>query len=149
MREPRCCGSSRKYAVPRRRGLGPGHLRRSPAGRLSPQVWRPRGPRVGPPDAAPLRPLHARRLLRGPGRPARPGGKVVAYTVNRWSPVSLAAKAIPFGLHHAFKRALWRTEERDTFPVAYRMNTRGALRRAFGAHGFREAGFAYLDDCRT
>jgi SAM-dependent methyltransferase len=82
-------------------------------------------------------------------RLTRPGGRVVVYTVNRWSPVSLAAKAIPFGLHHAFKRALWKTEERDTFPVAYRMNTRGALRRAFGAHGFREAGFAYLDDCRT
>jgi SAM-dependent methyltransferase len=82
-------------------------------------------------------------------RLTRPGGKVVVYTVNRWSPVALAAKAIPFGLHHAIKRVLWRTEERDTFPVAYRMNTRRALRGLFERHGFREASFGYLDDCRT
>lgn len=82
-------------------------------------------------------------------RLTRPGGTVVIYTVNKWSPVSLAAKAVPFGLHHAIKRVLWKTEERDTFPVAYQMNTRKVLRRVFEAHGFREASFAYLDDCRT
>lgn len=82
-------------------------------------------------------------------RLTRPGGRVVIYTVNKWSPVSLAAKAVPFGLHHAVKKVLWKTQERDTFPVSYRMNTRGALRRVFEAHGFREASFAYLDDCRT
>src|SRR5205823_1700311 len=48
-------------------------------------------------------------------RLTRPGGKVVVYTVARWSPAALAARVIPFGLHHAIKRVLWRTEERDTF----------------------------------
>jgi SAM-dependent methyltransferase len=82
-------------------------------------------------------------------RLTRPGGQVVVFTINRWSPVSLAASAVPFRFHHAVKRAFWGTEEKDTFPVAYKMNTRRALRRLFAAHGFREEYFASLSDCRT
>jgi SAM-dependent methyltransferase len=78
-----------------------------------------------------------------------PGAKVVVYTVNRWSPVALASRAIPFRLHHPIKHALWKTEERDTFPVAYRMNTRRSLARVFRQGGFEERSFAYLDDCRS
>ena len=78
-----------------------------------------------------------------------PGSKVLVYTVNRWSPVALATRAIPFRLHHPIKRILWKTEERDTFPVAYRMNTRRSLARIFRHWGFEESAFAYLDDCRT
>jgi SAM-dependent methyltransferase len=77
------------------------------------------------------------------------GGVVVIYTINRWSPVSLITWLAPFSLHHPVKRLLWQTEAKDTFPVAYRMNTRSALRALFGRHGFREAHFAYLDDCRS
>jgi SAM-dependent methyltransferase len=82
-------------------------------------------------------------------RLTRLGGKVIIFTVNKWSPASLAAKIIPFRWHHAIKRLLWRSAEQDTFPVSYRMNTRKSLRRAFEARGFRETSFAYLDDCRT
>lgn len=76
-------------------------------------------------------------------------GVVVIYTINRWSPVSLAAWLTPFWVHHPIKRLLWKTEEKDTFPVAYKMNTKGHLRQLFHASGFRERHFAYLDDCRT
>jgi SAM-dependent methyltransferase len=82
-------------------------------------------------------------------RLTRPGGLAVVYTINRWSPVSLAAYLVQFRFHHAIKHRLWKTEEKDTFPVAYRMNTRAALARLFGEGGFRESHFAYLDDCRT
>ena len=82
-------------------------------------------------------------------RVTKVGGVVVVYTINRWSPVSLITWLAPFRLHHPIKRLLWQTEERDTFPVAYRMNTRSTLQQLFGRHGFREAHFAYLDDCRT
>jgi hypothetical protein len=78
-----------------------------------------------------------------------PGGRVVVYTVNRWSPVAVVAALVPFRFHHAVKRAVWRTEERDTFPVVYKMNTRRDLRDWFGRGGFRERSFARLDDCRT
>ena len=79
----------------------------------------------------------------------KPGGKVVVYTVNQWSPVSVIARIAPFRLHHYMKRLLWRTDEKDTFPVTYKMNTRSRLSRLFEENGFREIGFSYLDDCRT
>ena len=79
----------------------------------------------------------------------RPGGKVLIYTVNKWSPVSLIAAVTPVGFHHAVKSIIWNTEEKDTFPTAYRMNTRKALLHAFQNAGFREAEFRYLDDART
>jgi SAM-dependent methyltransferase len=82
-------------------------------------------------------------------RLTRPGSKVVVYTINRWSPVSLVAWATPCSFHHWAKAILWKTEEADTFPVAYRMNTRSTLRKLFAAHGFHEMSFAYLSDCRT
>ena len=78
-----------------------------------------------------------------------PGGRVVVYTVNKLTPVAAAAWAVPFRFHHAIKWRVWKTEEQDTFPVAYRMNARRDLRRLFRAVGLRECLFAYLDDCRT
>ncbi len=77
------------------------------------------------------------------------GGQVVVYTVHSWSPMALLARAVPFRLHHPLKRLFWGTEEKDTFPVVYRMNTRRQLRQLFEASGFVETSFAYLDDCRT
>lgn len=77
------------------------------------------------------------------------GGRVVVYTINLCSPLSWAAFLIPFKLHHPIKRSLWRTEEKDTFPVAYKMNTRRRLRKIFASAGFQERKFAYLSDCRT
>lgn len=79
----------------------------------------------------------------------KPGGRVIVFTVARWSLTALAAWLIPFWLHHPIKRVLWRTEEEDTFPVAYRLNSRSALRRQFGGAGFREVDFRHLDDCRA
>jgi hypothetical protein len=46
------------------------------------------------------------------------------------------------------KKGLWRTEEQDTFEVAYRMNTRASLRKLFRRYGFMENAFAYPADCR-
>ncbi len=79
----------------------------------------------------------------------RPGGRVVIYTVNKWSPVSLIAAVTPLSFHHAVKSVIWNTEEKDTFPTEYRMNTRKTLQRVFRAAKFREESFRYLDDCRS
>ena len=79
----------------------------------------------------------------------KPGGRVVIYTVNKNAPLAVLARVIPFKLHHAIKRFFWRTEERDTFPVVYAMNTSKELATLFVQAGFREQYFAYLDDCRT
>lgn len=82
-------------------------------------------------------------------RLTKPGGQVVIYTVSKWAPASLAAAATPMWVHHAAKTLLWGTEERDTFPTAYKMNTRRTLRGLFAGGGFRETSFRYLDDCRS
>ena len=78
-----------------------------------------------------------------------PGGGCIVYTVNQWSPLPILAWVIPFRFHHALKSLVWGTEEKDTFPVAYKMNTRERLACQFRQAGFRECFFAYLDDCRT
>ena len=75
------------------------------------------------------------------GSLARPGGRVVVYTVSRWAPVSLLAAATPTSFHRAVKRAVWNTPDDDTFPTLFKMNTRAALRRVFGAHGFPRKAF--------
>ena len=78
-----------------------------------------------------------------------PGGRVIIYTVYKWSPASLLAAATPMSVHHWAKKILWRTEEIDTFPVVYAMNTRPTLNRLFKSQGFEEELFMYLDDCRS
>lgn len=82
-------------------------------------------------------------------RLTRPGGLVVVYTVNYWSPVTWLSKLTPHRVHEVLRKRLWGEDEKDTFPVVYKMNTRGTLRRLFGAAGFEEAGFSRLDDCRA
>lgn len=82
-------------------------------------------------------------------RLVKPGGCVVVYTVNKWSPSSVVAALTPMGAHHTVKRFLWNTEERDTFPVFYRMNTHRQMKSAFQRNGFEEERFEYLNDCRS
>lgn len=82
-------------------------------------------------------------------RSTRPGSRVVVYTVNKWAPVSTAARLIPFRFHHRLKSLMWKVEKRDTFPVVYRMNTRRCLSEVFRVAGFQERYFARLDDCRA
>lgn len=88
------------------------------------------------------------RLVAGLERLTHPGSIVVVYTVDARSPASLAARAVPHGLHHGIKRRLWGTEECDTFPVAYRMNTPRRLASLFETHGFRTTEVRSLADCR-
>jgi SAM-dependent methyltransferase len=76
----------------------------------------------------------------------RPGGLAIVFTVNRWSPITLLSRATPFALHGPIKSVMWGGEDKDTFPVQYKMNSRRTLRRVFAAHGFEESAFAYLDD---
>ena len=82
-------------------------------------------------------------------RLTQPGGLVVIYTINRRSPVSIISFYTPFSLHGPLKRFFWNTEDKDTFPVYYRMNTRKELGQLLAAGGFQEILFTYLDDCRS
>jgi SAM-dependent methyltransferase len=79
----------------------------------------------------------------------KPGGLAVIYTPNKWSPVPLLTALVPNRLHHRFKSLIWDAQARDTFPTAFKLNTRKALRHHCGEAGLAEVHFAYLDDCRT
>lgn len=77
----------------------------------------------------------------------KPTGYVVIYTPNRWSFLSAMASLIPNSLHAFLARLLAPDrEDEDIFPTCYKMNTRRRLRNLFKEGGFREVGFAYLDD---
>src|SRR5437763_543276 len=78
-----------------------------------------------------------------------PGRRVMIYTVHRWSPVSIMAAITPMAVHHALKGLVWEAQERDTFPVEYRMNTRKDLARLFARFGFEEKSYRLLSDCPT
>lgn len=85
-------------------------------------------------------------VVRCLNRLLRLGGVVVILTVNKWSPVTVISRLIPFRLHYPIKRLFWGGEERDTFPTVYGMNTRRTLRSLFQDGGFEERHFSYLDD---
>lgn len=88
-------------------------------------------------------------LMRSLTRVTAPGGRVVVYTVYKYSPVPLITNLVPFWLHNPAKRVLWGTEPEDTFPTCFRMNTQKTLNDLFAGHGFTEKLFLRLDDCRT
>lgn len=79
----------------------------------------------------------------------RPGGTAVILTVDRWAPVTILSHATPFWFHVFLKRLLWSTDDEDTFPTVYKMNTRRDLARLFAPAGLEEVAFYCLDDCRT
>lgn len=92
---------------------------------------------------------HPEKLIETLSHCVRQKGKVVIYTVNKFSPVPLITDIVPFGLHNPVKKVLWRTESKDTFPTCFKMNTRKTLENQFSRGGFKEVMFAYVDDCRS
>jgi 2-polyprenyl-3-methyl-5-hydroxy-6-metoxy-1,4-benzoquinol methylase len=92
---------------------------------------------------------HPAQFVAKLGSLVKPGGKVVVYTVNRYAPMTVLSACTPLSVHHFAKKRLWETEEKDTFPVQYLMNTRSRLNGFFSAAGFQEIRFERLDDCRT
>ncbi|HEU4959127.1 MAG TPA: class I SAM-dependent methyltransferase [Sphingomonas sp.] len=72
----------------------------------------------------------ARELL----RITKPGGWICAMTPNSWGYIALAARMVPNRLHaRSLRRIQPDRKAEDVFPTRYRMNTRAALRRWFGA----------------
>jgi SAM-dependent methyltransferase len=89
------------------------------------------------------------RFAASVARALKRDGRAVVYTVYGYSPVPLITRLIPFRLHNPVKRLFWGTQPKDSFPTAFRMNTRTALRELFGRHDMAEEAFMYLDDCRS
>lgn len=87
------------------------------------------------------------RALGRVARLLKPGGRLVVYTPYKWSPMSIVADVVPFRFHHALKRLIWDAQARDTFPTAYKLNTRRDLVAAAARAGLTEESFRFVDDC--
>lgn len=79
----------------------------------------------------------------------RPGGVIVIFTVNEAAPLTIVSQLTPMWLHHAIKGRFWGTQEEDTFPVQYKMNSRERLSDLWTGVGMSEVVFQYLDDLST
>lgn len=91
---------------------------------------------------------HPELVVKSLARLIKRTGHVVIYTPNRWSLLAVMASLIPNKLHASVARLLSPDrKDEDVFPTCYRMNTRSRLKKLFEEGGFREVGFAYLDDC--
>ncbi len=77
-------------------------------------------------------------------RVLRPGGRVVFLTANLWDYGTMVARLVP-NRHHAkvVKLVEGRAEE-DTFPTAYRTNTRSDVDRLAASVGLQVKSFEYL-----
>lgn len=77
-------------------------------------------------------------------RVLRPGGAVVFLTANMWDYGTLVARMVPNRMHSKIVKKVEGREEEDTFPTAYRTNTRKAVNRLAAAENFRVESFEYL-----
>lgn len=77
-------------------------------------------------------------------RVLRPGGRVVFLTANMWDYGTLVARLVPNRLHGRIVKLVEGREEEDTFPTAYKTNTRKDVDALAAAAGLRVEGFEYL-----
>lgn len=77
-------------------------------------------------------------------RVLRPGGRLVFLTANMWDYGTLFARLIPNRFHGRIVKVVEGREEEDTFPTAYKTNTRGDVDRLAAAAGLQVDGFEYL-----
>ena len=77
-------------------------------------------------------------------RVLKPGGHFIFLTANVWDYASIIAKLIPNRFHPWIVSKTEGRPQHDVFPVAYRTNTRGAVRKWASQAGFEIATFRYL-----
>ena len=80
------------------------------------------------------------------GRVLRPGGRFVFLTPNAWNYVVIFGRLIPSWLQRHLVPKVYGRREADTFPVAYRANTRRRLDALLGQAGLRCEEFHYIGD---
>jgi SAM-dependent methyltransferase len=66
-------------------------------------------------------------------RVVKPGGWIAAVTPNKFGYVALSARLVPNRLHvSSLRRVQPERKAQDVFPTCYLLNTRSAVRKAFG-----------------
>jgi len=77
-------------------------------------------------------------------RVLRPGGHILFLTANMWDYGTLVARLVPNRFHAKVVNAVEGRDEQDTFPTAYRTNTRAAVERLAAGAGLQVRRFDYL-----
>lgn len=77
-------------------------------------------------------------------RVLKPGGAVIFLTANFWDYGTQVARLVPNRWHARVVKKVEGRDEEDTFPTAYRTNTRQDVQRLASAAGLRIARFDYL-----
>ncbi len=75
-----------------------------------------------------------------------PGGAFVFLTPNAWNYNAWMIRAIPHRWHAGITRRLYGRGEGDAYPVRYRANSSGQLRRLLNAAGFAHTTLLYNGD---
>jgi SAM-dependent methyltransferase len=79
-------------------------------------------------------------------RVLRTGGHLLLLTPNAWNYVTMAQRLVPGRLQHRLTRRIYGRDERDTFPVAYKANTRRSLEGHLRHAGFLNEEFHLVGD---
>lgn len=77
-------------------------------------------------------------------RVLKPGGRVVFLTANMWDYGTQVARLVPNRFHARVVKVVEGRPEEDTFPTAYRTNTRGDVDKLSRTAGFKVEEFEYL-----
>ncbi len=85
-----------------------------------------------------------KNMYREMHRLLRPGGYFIFLTGNMWDYSAIIAKLVPNRFHPWIVARTQGREERDTFPVAYKTNTRNAVAKYSAMTGFEVDSFRYL-----
>jgi SAM-dependent methyltransferase len=83
-------------------------------------------------------------VLREFVRVLRPAGAVVFLTPNMWDYGTLVARMVPNRFHASIVKHVEGRKEEDTFPTAYKTNTRRAVDRIAAGAGLTVERFSYL-----
>ncbi len=77
-------------------------------------------------------------------RVLRPGGAVIFLTANMWDYGTQVARLVPNRFHARIVKKVEGRSEEDTFPTAYKTNTRRDVERLAARSGLRVESFDYL-----